>query len=394
MDPRRNPYAPGAGAPPPELAGRDGVLESAAVNLDRVKDGLHGKGVLFVGLRGVGKTVLLNRAAEDAEGRGFVCLRIEAPETRSLPALLAPELRRALLALDRVEAARDRLGRAWRGLASFVGRVRVEYQDVKIGIDADPEPGLADTGDLEADLTDLFRMVGEAARERGGAVALFIDELQYVETEELAALITALHGCQQRRLPLALVGAGLPQLVGESGRAKSYAERLFDFPEVGKLDRDAALRAIQAPAERAGARFDEAALERILRRTEGYPYFLQEWGAHAWRVAEAPPITAADVERATELALGMLDAGFFRVRYDRCTPRERAYLHAMAELGPGPHRSGDVAGALGRSVTQTAPVRNRLISKGMIYSPAHGDTAFTVPMFDGFLKRAAPAEPG
>ncbi len=390
MDPLRNPYAPGAGSPPPELAGRDGVLESAAIHLDRIASGLHGKSILFVGLRGVGKTVLLNRVADDAQGRGLVCLRIEEPEQRSLPALLVPALRGALLRLDRFEAAAGKLRQAWRGLASFIGAVRVQYQDVGFRIDAEPEPGLADSGDLGSDLTDLFRTVGEAARERGRAVALFVDELQYVEKEEFAALIVALHGCQQRRLPITLVGAGLPQLVGKSGRAKSYAERLFDFPQIGTLDRDAALRAIQVPAEREGVHFKGAALQRILDRTEGYPYFLQEWGSHAWEAAKTSPIAVADVERASELALATLDAGFFRVRYDRCTPRERDYLRAMARLGPGPHRSGDVAAALGRNVTRVAPVRNQLIAKGMIYSPAHGDTAFTVPMFDAFLKRTTP----
>ena len=394
MDPRQNPYAPGAGSPPPELAGRNDILESAAVHLDRIAGGLHGKSVLFVGLRGVGKTVLLNRVADGAEGRGLVCLRIEEPERRSLPVLLVPALHRALLRLDRIEAAKERLHRAWRGLAGFVAAIRLRYRDVEIRIDAEPEPGLADTGDLEADLADLFRIVGEAARERGRAVALFVDELQYVGKEEFAALIVALHGCQQRQLPVALVGAGLPQLVGRSGRAKSYAERLFEFLEIGRLDREAAWRAIQAPAERADVRFDAAALERILDRTQGYPYFLQEWGSHAWEVAAASPITVADVGRAAELTLATLDAGFFRVRYDRCTPRERGYLRAMARLGPGPHRSGDIAGALGRGVTSVAPLRNQLIAKGMIYGPAHGDTAFTVPMFDSFLERTAPPAAG
>ena len=390
MDPRRNPYAPGAGSSPPELAGRDAVLETIAIGLDRVREGLDAKSALLVGLRGVGKTVLLNRIADEAETRGIVRVQLEAVENRSLPSMLAPPLRRALLTLDRLESAKAHLLRAWRGLAGFVGAARVSYRDVEIRIDMAPEPGLADTGDLENDLIDLLRVVGEAARERRGAVALFVDELQYVAKTQLAALITALHACRQRRLPVALVGAGLPQLVGNVGRAKSYSERLFDCPEIGRLDRGAAFRALRAPADREDVRFDDAALERILNRTGGYPYFLQEWGAHAWRVAKASPITDDDVRRATDTALAALDAGFFRIRYDRCTRREREYLLAMARLGPGPHRSGDIAGIMRRPVQSVAPVRGVLISKGMIYSPAHGDTAFTVPMFDGFLKRTAP----
>lgn len=390
MDPRTNPYAPGAGSPPPELAGRDDALEAAAVAVDRVKARRSEKSVLLTGLRGVGKTVLLNRIADEAEARGVVGVRFEAPEGRALPVVLAPQLRRALLALDRGEAAKDRMRRAWSGLAGFIAAARVKSGEIELRIDARPEPGLADTGDLETDLTNLLRVIGEAAARRNNALVLFIDELQYVVNGDLAALIAALHGCQQRRLPVALVGAGLPQLAGKVGKAKSYAERLFAFMEIGELDRPAAERALRAPAEEEGVRFDDDALERILRDTGRYPYFLQEWGAHAWRIADASPISGKDAEKASREARAALDAGFFRVRYERCTPRERRYLAAMARLGPGPHRSGDVADAMGREVTSIAPIRRQLILKGMIYSPAHGDTAFTVPMFDRFLKRTPP----
>lgn len=390
MDPRTNPYAPGAGSPPQELAGRDGVLEAVAVAVDRVKARRGERSVLLTGLRGVGKTVLLNRVANDAEARGVVGVRFEAPEGRTLPAALAPQLRRALLALDRGEAARDHMRRAWSGLAGFVSAARVKSGEIELRIDARPEPGLADTGDLETDLTDLLRVVGEAAARRSGAVMLFIDELQYVADGDLAALIAALHGCRQRRLPVALVGAGLPQTIGKVGEVRSCAERLFAFMEIGKLDRAAAARALRAPAAAEDVRFDDDALRRILRDTERYPYFLQEWGAHAWRIANASPIAKRDAERASREARAALDAGFFQVRYERCTPGERRYLAAMARLGPGPHRSGDIANAMDRKVTSTAPVRSRLISKGMIYSPARGKTAFTAPMFDRFLQRIAP----
>lgn len=390
MDPRRNPYAPGAGSPPPELAGRDPILEQIAINLDRIRAGRHAKSVLLVGLRGVGKTVLLNRIAQEAEARGIICPIIEAPEDRSLSSILASTLRTALLRLDRYEAAKGQVQRAWRRLAAFINAARVKYEDIEFHLDIDPELGIADSGDLEMDVSDLFVAVGEAAQERGTAIAIFIDELQYVQEEELAALITALHRCQQRQIPTTVVGAGLPQLVGNTGKAKSYAERLFDFPQIGKLDHNAAIRAIQAPARHEGATFEPDALEAILSQTQGYPYFLQEWGSHAWVVAGSSPITAADVDRATELALAALDTSFFRVRYDRCTPTERQYLRAMAELGPGPHKSGDIANIMSRKVTSVAPLRGTLISKGMVYSPEHGDTAFTVPLFDEFMKRIMP----
>lgn len=240
--------------------------------------------------------------------------------------------------------------------------------------------------------SDLFGAVGRAAKERAGAVAIFIDELQYVQEDQLAALITALHRCQQRQLPVTVVGAGLPQLVGNTGKAKTYAERLFDFPEIGRLDHDSAAQAVAAPIERQGVRIEPAALDKMLGRTQCYPYFLQEWGSHAWLAATGSPITMADVRTATELALAALDTSFFRVRYDRCTPTERRYLRAMAELGAGPHKSGDIAAILGRKVTSVAPLRSALVSKGMIYSPAHGDAAFTVPLFDGFMKRTLPLE--
>lgn len=390
MDPRNNPYAPGAGSPPPELAGRDPILERIAISLDRIKERRHAKSIQLIGLRGVGKTVLLNRIAQDAEARGIVCPVFEAPEDRSLPSLLAPTLRGALLRLDRLEAAKGYVQRAWRVLSGFITAAKVKYDDIEFHLKIDPEPGFADTGDLEIDLSDLFSVVGEAAAERNRAIAIFIDELQYVKEDELAALITALHRCQQRRLPVTIVGAGLPQLVGNTGKAKSYAERLFDFPVIGRLDRPAAIRALQAPAEHEGASFEPAALDKILALTQGYPYFLQEWGSHAWLVAECAPITSADIDTATELALAALDTSFFRVRYDRCTRTERQYLRAMAELGAGPHKSGDIANIMGRKVTSVAPLRSTLISKGMIFSPEHGDTAFTVPLFDEFMKRTMP----
>lgn len=392
MDPVRNPYAPGAGTPPPELAGRDELRETVRVALERVRRGLPTKSILMVGLRGVGKTVLLDRMREDAEAAGLQAVRIEAPEGRSLPALLAPELRVALLRLSRNAKARDLASRALRGLAGFAKALKVKYQDIEVGLDLDPEPGLADNGDLEHDLPALFEVVGTAAQRGGTALVLFIDELQYVEEDQLAALITAMHRCAQRRLPVVLVGAGLPQLRGQMGRAKSYAERLFDFPEIGPLPEAAAKIAIAKPAKDQGVSVNANALQDIVQHTHRYPYFLQEWGKHAWDAAARSPITRGDVNNATRSAIAALDESFFRVRFDRLTPVEKKYLRAMAELGPGPHRSGDIADKLKRKVTSLGPTRNQLIAKGMIWSPSHGDTAFTVPLFDEFMRRIMPGD--
>ena len=391
MDPVRNPFAPGAGTPPPELAGRDELLATVRVALERVRLGLPTKSVLLIGLRGVGKTVLLDRMRDDADAAGIQTIRIEAPEGRSLPAMLAPQLRQALLRLSRNEQAKDLARRALRGLAGFAKALKVKYGDIEVGLDLEPEPGLADNGDLEHDLQALFEVVGAAAKKADTALALFVDELQYVEERQLAALITALHRTAQRRLPVVLVGAGLPQLRGQMGRAKSYAERLFDFPEVGPLPDPDARIAIAKPARDAGVEVTEDALRMIVRQTQRYPYFLQEWGKHAWDAAAASPITERDVERASVSTVAALDESFFRVRFDRLTPLEKKYLRAMAERGPGPHRSGDIADELGRKVTSLGPTRSQLIAKGMIWSPNHGDTAFTVPLFDEFMRRIMPS---
>ncbi len=392
MDPVKNPYAPGAGTPPPELAGRDSLRETVRVALARIRAGRPAKSVLMVGLRGVGKTVLLDRLREDAEASEIQTMRVEAPESRSLPAILAPQLRQALLRLSRSGQARDLAQRALSGLAGFVRALKVKYGDIEVGLDREPEPGLADNGDLEHDLQALLEVVGEAAGKAGTALAMFVDELQYVKEVELAALITALHRTAQRKLPVVLVGAGLPQLPGRMGRAKSYAERLFDFPTIDALSDEDAAAALVKPARREGVEFEDDALCRIVEATQGYPYFLQEWGKHCWDAADVSPITMEDVQAASQTAIAALDESFFRVRFDRLTPSEKRYLRAMAELGPDAHRSGDIARALDREVQSVAPTRNILIKKGMIWSPSHGDTVFTVPMFDEFMKRIMPGD--
>jgi AAA ATPase domain len=390
MDPRRNPFSPGAGTQPPELAGRDEVIERASIALDRIRSGKAARSFVFYGLRGVGKTVLLNKIRTEAEGRGFFTLHIEAPENRSLPSLLAPLLRALLLRLQHFGRAKVAVQRSLRTVASFVKAIKLKYADFDFTFDFPQEAGLADSGDLELDLRDLLETAAKAAKASGTAIVLFIDELQYVPEAQLAALISALHSASQSQLPITMVAAGLPQLLGQMGKAKSYAERLFEFVPIDRLDQDAAMLALSKPIIEEGAAFEDKALLEIIKQTSGYPYFIQEWGKHAWNIAVDDQIRLADAMVATEFALNELDTSFFRVRFDRLTPTEKLYMRAMAGLGPGPHRSGDIAAKLGKKVTAVAPVRNSLIAKGMAYSPAHGDTAFTVPLFDGFLKRTIP----
>ena len=392
MDSIRNPFAPGAGTPPPELAGRDDLRESLRVALARARLGRPFKSAMLVGLRGVGKTVLLDRVRDDAEAAGIHTIRVEAPEGRSLPSMLAPQLRQALLRLSHIASAKDLAIRALRALAGFASKLKVKYDDIEVGFDYEPEAGLADNGDLEHDLQALLEQVGHAAKAANTAVAIFIDELQYVREDQLAALITAMHRISQRQLPVVLVGAGLPQLRGRMGNAKSYAERLFDFPEIGPLPGPAAKQAIAVPLAKEEVEIEPEALRELLQVTEGYAYFLQQWGFYTWESAPESPITAADVLSASKRAVAALDESFFRVRFDRLTPSEKKYLRAMADLGPGPHRSGAIAERYGAKVTSLGPTRSSLIEKGMVWSPSHGDTAFTVPMFDAFMRRIMPGE--
>lgn len=331
MDPVRNPYCPGAGTPPPELAGRDEIRETIRIAVERLRIGNPNKSVLLVGLRGVGKTVLLDQMRTDAEGTGIHTIRVEAPEGRSLPAMLAPEIRVAMLRMSRIERAKAHAQRALRGLAGFVSSLKVSFNDIEVGLDMEPEPGLADNGDLGVDLAALLEATGRAAKEANTALVIFVDELQYVEEGQLGALISSLHRCSQQRLPLCVVGAGLPQLRGRAGEAKSYAERLFDYPEIGALQRSAAERALVKPAEVLGVKYEPAAVEHIIQQTRGYPYFLQEWGKRAWEAAEKSPIRLSDVQAASAEAVAALDVSFFRVRLDRLTPMGKRYLRAMAD---------------------------------------------------------------
>jgi hypothetical protein len=390
MDPIKNPFSPGAGSPPPELVGRDAILEQARILLGRVREKRSEKSFLVTGLRGVGKTVLLNEMERLAGEAGYRTILIEAQEAKKLPALLAPPLRRLLFDLDRMAGMGDKAKRGLAALKGFVGSIKVTAGDIELGLDIDAERGIADSGDLEADLPDLLTAVAEAADERRTGIAILIDEVQYLSVIELSALIMGMHRMQQRRLPLVLVGAGLPVLPALAGESKSYAERLFSFPDLGPLSEQDAAKAIRDPLRATGVEIEAEALREIYRLTQGYPYFLQEWGYQSWNRAAASPISMGVVRSATSTVIERLDQNFFRVRFDRLTPREKDCLRAMAGLGPGTHATGDVADALGMKVTSMGPLRGGLLRKGMVYSPAHGQMAFTVPLFDEFMLRAMP----
>ena len=391
MKAENNPYRPGAGMSPPELSGRDDLLESSRVAFARLRNDSPVKSIIMHGLRGVGKTVLLNKMFHQAEDKGVVSIHVEVQDEKaSLLNLMAPAMTSALDTLSQKTGKRERVAGAIDFLrnsvkavelkAQAVGSLRVEMHDKKVSA----------SEDLDADLTELLRAVGEAADEQGTAFALFVDEIQNLPVNSLESLIAAIHRANQLSLPVILVAAGLPQILEKSGRAKSYAERLLDFEEVDNLSNDAAMAALVLPAQERDVEYEDGAISEILEMTDGYPYFLQEWGKHCWNAAPRSPISVEDVRRATVTAQAALDANFFRVRTARISNSERGYMRAMAALGPGPYKSREIAEKLGRDVSSVAPVRGRLIAKGMIYSPAYGATAFTVPLFDGFMRRVMP----
>lgn len=385
MDPVRNPFSPGAGSRPPELAGRDTILQDAEIAVQRALLGKPNRSQMLLGLRGVGKTVLLNKIEEIAERSGHITSFIEAPEGKSLSELLVPKINQALRKLSLNEKAKAKAHLALRALRSFASVLKLSYGDFSLSVD--PDVGVADSGDLESDLPELFVRVGETAKAAGKAWTLLIDEVQYLRQGDLAALIVALHKISQKDLPVLFFGAGLPQVAALSGDAKSYAERLFHYPAVGPLLSDDAKTAIRQPIEDEGERISDDALKEILQRTQGYPYFLQEWGYQCWNIAQGQQIEVDDAAHAAGEATRRLDDGFFKVRFDRLTPKEREYVIAMAQLGPGPYRSSDIAAALRETHQSLGPRRAQIISKGMIYSPSHGDIAFTVPMFNEYLIR-------
>lgn len=385
MDPVRNPFAPGAGSQPPELAGRDEIINEAITALKRTRIGRHARSQMLLGLRGTGKTVLLNTIENEAEKNGYLTSVIEAPEDKPLAELLYPKMQQVLRKLSFIESAKAKTHDAMKALRGFASVFKVQIGDLSVSVD--PEPGVADSGNLEYDLPDMFVAIGIAAKAADKGWCLLIDEVQYLKEEELAALIVAIHKIGQKQLPVIFFGAGLPQLAGLSGDAKSYAERLFSYPKVGALEKEAALKAVKGPIIKEGEKITTKALSEILETTEGYPYFLQEWGFQSWNTADKSPIDEGDITKATDNALKRLDDGFFQVRFDRLTPKEREYVIAMSEIGKGPYRSSEVAERLGEAPSKLGPRRAQIIAKGMIYSPQYGDVDFTVPMFDDYLRR-------
>lgn len=390
VDQVRNPFNPGAGSQPPLLVGRDAQIEAMTVAIQRLAIGRFERSIMLKGLRGVGKTVLLNEFGRIAKQQGWIHAHLEATEDIRIATATASLTRRVLLELNARARAKDRAARALGVLRSFITvHVPLGAGAGSLVIDFESQPGRADSGELDGDLSGLFTEVGETAQESGTGVLLTIDEIQYLGRRELSALIIGLHRVSQLSLPFLVAGAGLPSLPGLAGEARSYAERLFRYVDIGSLGQSDASQALTLPAEEEGAGWTTEAVARVIHDTKGYPYFLQEFGKQAWNLAAGPRITLEDVDAATILAVDDLDQGFFRARIDKTTDAERDYLRAMASLGgPGPYRSGDVSAHLGKKTTQTGPTRDSLIKRGLCYAPRHGDLAFTVPMFDEFIRRA------
>lgn len=377
-----NPYTPGAGVPPAFLAGRDDILNSASLAYNRIIKGNFAKSQLLLGLRGVGKTVLLNRINNDAEEAGCQTAFVEASSDTNFPDLITPELHGILLKLDRKKRAGKDISKAFNSLRGFASIFNVKYGDLEIGISKAPA-----TGKLDTDLSELFISIGAAALNRKTVVILFIDEIQYLQQKEMEALIMALHKVSQKNLPFLFFGAGLPQIAKLAGEAKSYAERLFDFKSIDKLNPTHAKKAITDPVKKYGVSYEAEALLEILKQSEGYPFFLQVWGSNAWDIAKTSPISFKDIKIATKNAREDLDKGFYNVRYERLTSRQQEYVLAMAKAPELPARSGEIAGIMGIPVKKAAPIRDELIKKGMVYSPSFGLATFTVPKFNEYLCR-------
>lgn len=390
MDPVLNPFSPGAGSPPPALVGRESLLEKARILLGRVLNKKSEKSLMMVGLRGVGKTVLLIEVGKMAEISGYKVIHIEAHEGKSLAGLLIPHLRKIIFELDTMANLKEKGRRALGVLKSFINSVKVKMYEVELSLDILPLMGSADSGDLEIDLPDLFAAVSLAAQEYGVAIILLIDEIQYFNEKELSSLIMAMHKMQQHQYPFVFVGSGLPILTRLAGESKSYAERLFDFPEIGQLTKEDMEKAIKNPLNQEGVSIDYQALQLIWDKTQGYPYFIQEWGYQCWNHSNDKHISLEDVKSSSKDAIRRLDENFFKVRFDRMTPSEKKFLRAMASLGPDSQKTGDVASVLGVKVSSLGPMRANLMNKGMIYSPAYGELAFSVPLFDEYMRRMMP----
>lgn len=387
MDPRRNPYAPGAGTKPPALVGRDEQIEAFDILLERLERGYTAQSEIITGLRGVGKTVLLDVFRDTAEARDWATVEWEVEKNAPFASKMAAQVRRALLQLAPKARWTERALRAAAILKSFTLTFSPDG-GMTAGLDVDALAGAADSGALSEDLSDLFVAVGDAAAEHGVGVVFLLDEIQFLKPTDLEALIVALHKCARRSLPITLVGAGLPQIPRLAGEAKSYSERLFRFVTIGRLDPETDARdALILPARDLGVELEPAAVDLVVEYTQGYPYFLQEYGRIIWDEASASPVSLDEVASLLPLIEAKLDESFFRVRAERTTELELRYLYVMARLGPEAHRASEVARGVGRTVEQAGPIRSRLIDKGLLYTPGHGLAAFTVPQFDRYMLR-------
>ena len=382
-----NPYTPGAGSIPPFLAGREIVLAEAEKSLNNIKNGYPQQPIVYFGLRGVGKTVLLNAIEESADNLGTYYLHIEGDEDASFTKRIIASLTQIIKRIIAKEAAKDIGQRALSLIRSFRITYKIEEQSFSAGLAGEV---VESTGIYSDDLTDIFTLVGQAAEKVGEVIVLFVDEMQYLQKEELAGLSSALHRCNQKRLPVMFFGAGLPKIRKSIGEAKSYGERLYRFEEISALDTESAAAAITQPAKDLGVTYDEEAVCAIVSLTGQYPFFIQAFCRIIWDQTSDEVIKKEDVLKAKEVFFAYLDAGFFSVRYDKCSKGEKSFLTAMVKCGDLPCTISSVTQIMGRTVKAISPFRGRLINKGLIYSTSHAEIDFTVPQFDGFIKRINP----
>ena len=389
MDRLRNPFTPGAGALPPELAGRSGIIEDGRVLYGRSLLCRYEKSLLLTGLRGVGKTVLLKHLAENARQGGVVPVVVEVRNAEGDFEELALRIKAALCTIDFKSGVKAAVNNAFSVLRNFVRTFSINIGD--FGIALETAQGVASSGKMELDLSEVLLACARAAKESNTAIGLYIDELQNLQMEAMRGIIVALHYSAQESLPLYLVGSGLPSIRVLVGKSKTYAERMFNYLEIGALDEGDVDLAITVPLNNNGLHIEADAISEVCRMTRGYPYFLQEYGYQIWNAAQVSPITLADVKRIAPVVQTRLDSNFFDVRFDRISNREREFLRAMADF---PHETAisttDVANAMGRSMGALSPIRASLIAKGMIYSPSYGKVAYTVPMFADYMLRTMP----
>lgn len=386
MDPRQNPYAPGAGTRPPALTGRDREIAAFEILIDRLRAGTAGQSMIITGLRGVGKTVLLNTFEDISVDRGWIAVTREFDERSSLPALVARSARRALLDLKPGKKLAERVRERFAGLGTFTLKDPTGWE-----LSYTPS-GRPRSDELGEDFTDLLLTLGEAAADKGRGIVFLLDEVQFVAADEFGPFVVGLHRLNQKSLPVTCVAAGLPSLPALAGEAKSYAERLFEYPRIDRLPKPDALQALREPAKRREVTWDEKALEHVFRETGGYPYFLQQYGKYIWDVADDRTISIAAARGGGREAQARLDEGFFLVRYERATSAERKLLYAMAECAGPPYLISDVTHQLGKTDQRSISVqRNALIKKGLIYAPRHGTVDYTVPGFAEYLRRRAAA---